>query len=237
MLWGGLGDLLIEKRTRHVGLYLVVITVMSSKALQYGVELTTDILLVDNTAPKAETLENLLMWARNQKYDGDSCNNSVEYPVIRYMLKLEISDDTAEVVVVMFDETATSLLKCSASSILDFEDQVYFSASYNLANTFTDLRLQDEEDHLGLPPALARIVGTSDTLELKPHTYYEHGTYESFTCWKAPALKRLNKFPSVATPSKPDEEKKQRREELEDSDVEGSFVAGSQLKGGDNAQI
>ncbi|GKB93521.1 reverse transcriptase domain-containing protein [Tanacetum coccineum] len=318
-LWGGLVDLLIEKRTRHVGLYPVVITDVSVKLynnrlylsstsstliVDYekipmlkrlktddsGVELTKDILSTDNTAPKDGILENLLMSARNWKYDSstffcevnidklrtkkgwnypscgeekckkgnldhkegrfwcDSCNNSVEYPVIRYRIELEISNDTAEVVVVMFDETATSLLKCSASSILDSEEQEYFSAPYNLTKTFTDLRLQDEESHSGLPPALANIVGTGHTLELKSYTYYEHGTYESFTCWKvvisedveedassgmvavndaskAPALKRLNKTPSVATPSKSGEEKKQRREELEDSDAEGSFIA------------
>ncbi|GKE33386.1 ATP-dependent DNA helicase PIF1-like protein, partial [Tanacetum coccineum] len=42
-------------------------------------------------------------------------DSAVEYPVLRYRLELEISDDTAEVVVVLFDETATSLLKCSAA--------------------------------------------------------------------------------------------------------------------------
>ncbi|GJS99240.1 reverse transcriptase domain-containing protein [Tanacetum coccineum] len=263
-LWGGLGDLLIEKRTPMWGyrLYSTSSTLIVDdkkipmlkrlKTDDSGVELTKDILSVENTAPKDGTLKNLLMWARNRKYDSstffcevnidkvrtkkgwnypscggekykkgnldrkegrfwcDSCNNSMEYPVIRYRLELEISDDT------------------------------------------------DEENHSGLPPALANIVGTSHTLELKSHTYYEHGTYESFTCWKvvtskdveegassgmvavndaskAPALKRLNKTPLVATPSKSGEEKKQRREELEDSDAEGSFVADSQPKGGDVA--
>ncbi|GKC62980.1 reverse transcriptase domain-containing protein [Tanacetum coccineum] len=151
----------------HVGLYPVVITVMSVKLYKNrlylsstsstliiddekilvlkrmktdnsGVELTKEILPADNTTPKAGTLKNLLMWARNQKSDDkdglelpimwgrkcrkgaldrkegsfwcDSCNISVEYPVMRFRLELEISDDTVEVVVVMFDETATSLL-------------------------------------------------------------------------------------------------------------------------------
>nr|GEV17021.1 hypothetical protein [Tanacetum cinerariifolium] len=35
-----------------------------------GVELTKEMLLTDNTAAKAGTLENLLMWARNWKYDS-----------------------------------------------------------------------------------------------------------------------------------------------------------------------
>ncbi|GKB85837.1 ATP-dependent DNA helicase PIF1-like protein [Tanacetum coccineum] len=237
-LWGGLGDMLIQKRTRHVGLYPPVITAVSVKLYNNrlylsstsstlivndekipvlkrlktndtGVELTKEILPANNTAPKAGTLENLLM----------------------YMLELEISDDTVEVVVIMFDEMTTSLLGCSASSILDSEEQ-------------------DEEDHSGLPTALANIVGTSHTLELKSHTYYEHGSYERFTCWKvvtgedgeggassgmtaaneaskASVLKRMSKTPSVVTPSKPGG--------LEDSDTEESLVADSQPKGGDVA--
>ncbi|GKF67680.1 hypothetical protein Tco_0197359, partial [Tanacetum coccineum] len=50
---------------------------------------------------------------------------------------------------------------------------------------------------------------------------------------KAPKLKRLNKIPLLSTPSKPTEEKKHRREKLEDSDAEESFVADSQPKGDD----
>ncbi|GKE61704.1 ATP-dependent DNA helicase PIF1-like protein, partial [Tanacetum coccineum] len=84
---------------------------------------------------------------------------AVEYPILRYRLELEISDYTTEVVVVLFDETARSLLKCSASAM-------------------------DEDEHSGFPAALANIVGTSQTLELKSHTYYEHQNYESFTCWR-----------------------------------------------------
>ncbi|GKC62436.1 reverse transcriptase domain-containing protein, partial [Tanacetum coccineum] len=219
-LWGCLSDMLIEKKTHHVGLYPVVITAMSVKLYinrlylsstsltlivddekipvlkrlktdDSGVEFTKEIMPTDNTTTKPETLENLLMWARNQKYDSrtflcevkidkvrkkkgwnyplregekckkgildrkegrfwcDSCNSSVEYPVV----------------VVMFDETVISLLKCSTSSILDSEGQ-------------------DEEEHSNFPPALANIVGTSHTLDLNSNKYYEHKTYESFTCWK-----------------------------------------------------
>ncbi|GKC72346.1 nucleic acid-binding, OB-fold protein, partial [Tanacetum coccineum] len=111
-----------------------------------GLELTKEVLPGDNTLPKPGTLENLLMWAGNQKYDDkerlefpilwgekckkgnighkggqfwcNSCDSAVNYPVLRYRLELEISDDTAEIVVVMFDETTTSLLKCSASAMV-----------------------------------------------------------------------------------------------------------------------
>ncbi|GKB76001.1 hypothetical protein Tco_0942896 [Tanacetum coccineum] len=153
---------------------------------------------------------------------SDTCNIHWSTLLKVHVLTLEISDDTVEVAVVMFDETSRSLLKCSASSIVGFEDQ-------------------DEEENSGLPPALANIVGTSHTLELKSHTYYEHGIYESFIAYedveesassgmvaanaepKALVLKILTVTPSVAIPSKPGEEKKQRREELQDSDADESF--------------
>ncbi|GJX54801.1 hypothetical protein Tco_0283170 [Tanacetum coccineum] len=240
-LWGRLGDMLIEKRTLHVGLYPIVLTAMSVKLYNNrlylsstsstlivddeqipvlkrlkiddsGVELTKEMLLPDNTEVKVGTLENLLMWARNRKYDVFNLPYDIpllDYPVIR--LELDISDATAEAVVVMFDETTKSLVKCSASSIVGSEDQ--------------------EEGDSGLPPALANIVGTSHTLELKSHTYFEHENYESFTCWKvveeedvvetgssgtvaatanpkAPVLKSLAATSSVTTPSKSGEPKK-----------------------------
>ncbi|GJX92704.1 hypothetical protein Tco_0347290 [Tanacetum coccineum] len=90
-------------------------------------------------------------------------------------------------------------------------------------------------------------MGTSHTLELKSHTYFEHENYESFTCWKvveeedvvetcssgmvaatanpkAPVLKSLAATPSVTTPPKDD---------IEDSDAEESSIADSKAKGGD----
>ncbi|GKD93527.1 nucleic acid-binding, OB-fold protein [Tanacetum coccineum] len=159
-------DMLIETADRHCGLYQLFFTAyrlyLSStsstlivddeqipvlkrlKIDDSGVELTKEMLPPDNTEAKAGTLENLLMWARNQKYDSstfhcvvridkvrtkkgwnypscggekckecnlerkdgrfwcDSCNSSVDYPVIRYRLELDISDAIAEAVVVMF---------------------------------------------------------------------------------------------------------------------------------------
>nr|GEW54813.1 hypothetical protein [Tanacetum cinerariifolium] len=164
-----------------------------------------------------------------------------------HVLKRMKTDDRG--CVVMFDETVASLLGCSASCILDSKEQVYFLASYNLANTFTYLDMQDEEDHSGLPITLANIVGITHTLELKYHTYFEHGNYESFTCWnivtikdgegeeegtssgtvatnkasKVSMPKRVSKTPMIDTPSKP---------RVEDSDAEESFIAESVPKGG-----
>ncbi|GJX50622.1 nucleic acid-binding, OB-fold protein [Tanacetum coccineum] len=59
----------------------------------------------------------------NGRFACESCNKNVDYPVLRYRLELEVSDDTAKVVVVMFNETASSLVKCTADSIVEYEDQ------------------------------------------------------------------------------------------------------------------
>nr|GEW67408.1 hypothetical protein [Tanacetum cinerariifolium] len=197
-----------------------------------GLELTKEVLPGDDTLLKPRTLENLLMWARNRKYDSatfhcdvkidkirtkndwnfpscggekckkgnigrkggqfwcDSCDSAVDYPVLRYMLEIEISDDTAEVVVVLFDETATSLLKCFANAMVASQAHVCVCTPFNLSDSYTDSQLQDEDENTVLPATLANIVGTSQTLELKSHA-----------------------------------------EKLEDSDVEESFVADSQPKG------
>ncbi|KAL6559239.1 hypothetical protein OROHE_006608 [Orobanche hederae] len=100
-LWGGLGDILIEKKTKHVGLCPVVITALNAK--QYNnklylssssstviyenddipalidlkvemssVELNKAIVPADFSEPKDGTLENLLIWGRNKR------NNYIE---------------------------------------------------------------------------------------------------------------------------------------------------------------
>ncbi|GJR98804.1 ATP-dependent DNA helicase PIF1-like protein [Tanacetum coccineum] len=295
-------ELLIKKRTSHVGVYAIVLTCLTVK--QYNSRLylsstSSTLILDDEEIPevkqlksdssgaefskelppvgcsdaKAETLENLLMWSQNRKHDSatfhctvridnvrtkngwnfpscrgkkckksvthsngrficESCNKNVDYLVLRYRLELQVSDDTAEVVVVMFNETATRLVKCTADSIVEYEDQL-------------------GDEHSPLPQALAKIIGTSHTLEFKSHTYYEHNTYESFTCWRivtaegmgesggssmvggsraseTPEFKRLLRHPLVTTPSKVDEAKKQKRGEADKSDDEASFVADTQ---------
>ncbi|GKE07851.1 replication protein A 70 kDa DNA-binding subunit C-like protein [Tanacetum coccineum] len=105
---------------------------MRLKTDDSGVALTKEILPADNTMPKAinffsqsatflcEVTIDKVRTKKGWNYPwSDSCNSLIDYPIIRYRLELEISDETAEVVVVMFDETTRVLLKCSASSILD----------------------------------------------------------------------------------------------------------------------
>ncbi|GKD23072.1 nucleic acid-binding, OB-fold protein [Tanacetum coccineum] len=54
----------------------------------------------------------------------DACEKAVEYPVLRYMLELGIFDATTHVVVVMFDETVSELVKCLADSLAQSNDEV-----------------------------------------------------------------------------------------------------------------
>ncbi|GKF86093.1 hypothetical protein Tco_0253920, partial [Tanacetum coccineum] len=42
-----------------------------------GLELTKEVLPGDNTLPKPGTLENLLMWARNRKYDVSNLHSDI----------------------------------------------------------------------------------------------------------------------------------------------------------------
>ncbi|GJY32873.1 ATP-dependent DNA helicase PIF1-like protein [Tanacetum coccineum] len=289
-LVGGLGDMLIQKRTRRLGLYPVIITVVSVKLYnnrlylsstsstliiddekipvlqrmktddrRVGVELTKEILHADNAAPKPGNLENLLMLAHNRKYDSATFLCEVKIDKVRtkkdwnypscggekckkgpstrrmcifgathataqwstlYRLELEISDNTAKVVVIMFDETTTSLLGCFASCILDSKEQ-------------------DEEDHSGLPTALANIMGTTHTLELKSHTYFEHGNYESFTCWNIVTAEDEEGGEGGASSGTVATNEASKvwiyyvRERVKDSNVEESFVAESVSKEGD----
>nr|GEU40149.1 hypothetical protein [Tanacetum cinerariifolium] len=57
------------------------------------------------------------------KFWCDSCNKCVKILVLRYRLELDITDDTANAVVVMFDEPATTLVGCSAESVMEDDDE------------------------------------------------------------------------------------------------------------------
>nr|GEU84132.1 AT hook motif-containing protein, putative, expressed [Tanacetum cinerariifolium] len=51
--------------------------------------------------------------------------------------------------------------------------------------TQTVVVLFDEpDDHMGLPLAISNLIGTTHVMEIKSQSYYEYGTFESFTCWQ-----------------------------------------------------
>ncbi|GKA20984.1 DNA helicase PIF1, ATP-dependent [Tanacetum coccineum] len=135
-----------------------------------------------------------------------------------------VANDTGHTVVVMFNETTTELIKCSADSLMDAVDET-------------------AGDDSGLPTAIRNVIGTTHVMEIKTQSYYEYRTHESFTCWRRdlvdavddrassssrlisvddlePSFKRPTKKPSVSTSSKPNEDVSRKRTDLEDSDVD-----------------
>nr|GFA13176.1 hypothetical protein [Tanacetum cinerariifolium] len=99
---------------------------------------------------------------KNGRFWCQVCKKAIYYPVLRFQLELYISDKTASTIMVMFDEPEKELLKCFADSLAAADDESGFGYA----------------DHAGLPLALAKIIGTTYTLEMKSHTYYEHGSYQ-----------------------------------------------------------
>ncbi|GJU90261.1 putative reverse transcriptase domain-containing protein [Tanacetum coccineum] len=242
-LWGELGDVLVEKKTKHAGVCAMVLTEMSRKEYNNKLYLSStssmvfcdddDIpclqelraddsrvapskapLPIDCSQPREGTLDNPLIWARNRqnnvwtatfhckvmienfrtkkgwnypscgyekcrkgatrklgKWVCEACNKTVDYPVFRYKLEVVVVDETAHIVVVMFNDTTTELLKCSAESLMGTKDEIQ----------------------------MQKIMTANDV--------------------ESP-MKIVTKPPTVCTPLKPNEEMKQKGHSLEDSDVD-----------------
>ncbi|GJT85467.1 RNA-directed DNA polymerase, eukaryota [Tanacetum coccineum] len=60
-----------------------------------------------------------------------ACEKAVEYPVLRYRLELDVSDKTTSTVVVMFDEPAIELVKCTADTLASAEEDVGFGYAHD----------------------------------------------------------------------------------------------------------
>ncbi|GJV29943.1 reverse transcriptase domain-containing protein [Tanacetum coccineum] len=204
-----------------------------------GIELAKELLPAYSTGAKAGTLENLLMWARNRKYDAITFHCAMRIDKIRTKRGWNYPSCGGE--------------KCMKGN-LDRKHGRFWCDSCHSYVDYPVLRWEEEE--MGLPLALANIVGTVHTLELKSNSYYEHANYKSFTCWsivleealdesgssrtlaaagvpKTGVFVPLTTSSSVTTPSKPGEQKKPRSEERHDSDGEESFVPDSKTKGSD----
>ncbi|GJW53577.1 hypothetical protein Tco_0097662 [Tanacetum coccineum] len=130
-----------------------------------------------------------------QGRDGTSLHVGAT-PVRRvYWLEVDVSDDTAQVVVVMFNETATALVKCSADSLVDTMDKIL--PSEGIVDSVGSRNLDDYPDN------------------------------------QLQKLKRIVRDPSIVTPSKPVEERKNLRMDVEDSKSEdnGDSTNGTGKKG------
>ncbi|GJT19468.1 nucleic acid-binding, OB-fold protein [Tanacetum coccineum] len=76
----------------------------------------------------------------------NACDQEVAYHVLRFKLELGVSDETTHVVVVMFDETDSELVKCSADLIAQAEEESLDDDS-NLEE------LEDSDAELSATPA------------------------------------------------------------------------------------
>ncbi|KAL6507132.1 hypothetical protein OROHE_022031 [Orobanche hederae] len=93
----------------------------------------------------------------------DACDQPVNYPKPRFRLEVDVKDGSAHTVIVMWDETAMELTKSSATALLDGLNEA-------------------ADDAPVLPHALTNLFNTKHMFEVKSHTYYNYGEFESFTC-------------------------------------------------------
>nr|GEV68275.1 hypothetical protein CTI12_AA123990 [Tanacetum cinerariifolium] len=141
----------------------------------------------------------------------------------KYRLELQVSNETAQVVVVMFDDTAKKVNTdehlelpqplaniIGIGHILELKSHTYYE--YQNFESFMCWKIvvaEDVKETSNSPTVEPVIVG----LDVLP---------------KEPTLKSLVKSPSIATPSKPAEATKK---EVEDSDAEESFAVESHPTG------
>nr|GEU31594.1 hypothetical protein [Tanacetum cinerariifolium] len=118
----------------------------------------------------------------------------------RYRLEVDVSDNTAHAVVVMFNETATALVNCSADSLMDTV-------------------VESLEDHLNLPSALSNLIDSSIK---RNRDSVGSSNLDDYPNNQLQKLKRIVHDPSIITPSKPVEERKKPRMDVKDSKTEDS---------------
>nr|GEV09020.1 hypothetical protein [Tanacetum cinerariifolium] len=117
------------------------------------------------------------------EFDGETTIRKELKADSRYRLEV-VADDTASTVVVMFNDTTTELIKCSAKSLMVGDDEG--------ANAYSNSNL---------PTTIRNLVGMTHVLEIKSHTYYEYGSFESFTCWKINPSDPVDDDASSSTPT------------------------------------
>nr|GEU77125.1 helicase [Tanacetum cinerariifolium] len=188
-------------------------------------KLTKEILPVDNAAPKPGNLENLLM--------GHGIRNMM-LGQTRVGTTYRVGEKKCKKCTLDRKDGRFWCDSCNSSV-------EYLVMRYRLELEISDNIVEDEEDHSGLPTTLANIVGTTHTLELKSHTYIEHGNYESFTCWNIVTDDDEERGKGGANSGTVVGNEASKvwicyvRERVEDYDAEESFVAESVSKEGDVA--
>ncbi|GJS94162.1 hypothetical protein Tco_0801130 [Tanacetum coccineum] len=113
-----------------------------------GGEVKQSVVHVDPLEPRDRRLKNQLMWARNRKNDVRLFLLSLLQAITTH-LPLQ-SATFISAVVVMLDETASELVKCSTKSIMNINDEVELEDSETEATCVEDGAPDDENDGYSL---------------------------------------------------------------------------------------
>ncbi|GKE71308.1 hypothetical protein Tco_1529380 [Tanacetum coccineum] len=129
-LWGSLRDVLIEKKNQ---------TDWCVPNKVYLSSTSSTVIYDDDAIPVIKALKKKIVLSISRPME---CLHRLEF---------DVSNNTAQAVVVMFNETATALVNCSVDSLMDTIDE-------------------SSEDHLSLSPTLSNLIGTAHVMEIKSHT-------------------------------------------------------------------
>nr|GEU94449.1 hypothetical protein [Tanacetum cinerariifolium] len=218
---GGLSEMLIEKWTRHVRLYLILLTAMYVKLYKnrmYVSSTSLTMIVDDEQIPvlkqfksddRIDKIRKKRGWdcpscggekckkgnldRKHGRFWCDSCHSSVDYPD---------EDETA------FPSALVNIM--GAVHTLELKSNLYYEHANSESFTCWIVVLEDVLDESG-----------------------SSGTLVASGSLKTDVFMPLTITSSVTTPSKPSEQKKPRSEKHHNSDREESFVADSKTKGSD----
>ncbi|KAK9053320.1 hypothetical protein SSX86_029953 [Deinandra increscens subsp. villosa] len=164
-LWGKLGESFIAQKAKKAGVYTIILSLMSSLALSSS---SSTLIIDSNNIPLLESfnasLRGIDLRAETQPArDGPHVVTTIA-ELLQSARQDKKKDMTGNVVVVLFDEAGEKLVKKSAKSLLDEQE------------------LSTNSDDMALPEALRCLIGGTYMFELRSHTYYQYGEYESFSC-------------------------------------------------------
>ncbi|GJU06159.1 replication protein A 70 kDa DNA-binding subunit C-like protein [Tanacetum coccineum] len=180
-LWGNLEEVLVEKKTKQVGACPIVLASASPKIYNNKVYLSSTsstVILNDADIPLIKALKDansgaelknpytpidLTRPVKGPRRDGMSPHAIVKAAGRVQPDKKDISSVNHAIGELIYPSTA--LVGCSTGSLMDTEDE-------------------SADDHVGLLAAISNLIGTTHVMEIKSQSYYEYGTFESFTWWQ-----------------------------------------------------
>ncbi|GJR97974.1 DNA helicase PIF1, ATP-dependent [Tanacetum coccineum] len=221
---GGLGDTLVEKKTKNLGLYPVVLTAMNVKQYNNKIYLSS--------SSSSQILDDPHIPALKEFKKGISDGEGALAHVTVNVDHSQPKDGTLENLLiwarnrkndsstfnckVRIDNVRTkkgwNYPSCGGSKCkkgIERKAGSFWCDSCNKPVEYPVLRIElDISDqtastvtvdvHAILSRALQNVIGTTHILELKSHTYYEHDTFESFTFYRIIPEEAMEEMLSLA---------------------------------------